>query len=270
MRTRAAAPPCKTFSGAIAKTAPVGEIDVLDPGGFGALTITKSIAIDGGGTFASVLVAGTNGIVIQAGANDDVTIRNLSINGIGSGINGIRILSARSVRLDNVHIFGFTQRGIDIQSTTAVKVALNNCIIRNNTGIGVAVAQGSLPGQTSVQLTNTVIEGNGSHGMWVTNGHHASIDHSRISHNGLAGLIADGTSTKVTIDFSNLSLNLNGVQAGNGSASSAVIGLSNNTICDKTIGVSVNGGFVETHNNKAIRRNTSGDVSGSMTPVGVQ
>jgi hypothetical protein len=39
--------PCKTFAGAISKTAPGGEIDALDPGGFGALTITKSITIDG-------------------------------------------------------------------------------------------------------------------------------------------------------------------------------------------------------------------------------
>jgi hypothetical protein len=61
--------PCKTFAGAIAKTAPGGEIDALDPGGFGALTITKSITIDGGGgQVASALVAGTNGFVVAAGS----------------------------------------------------------------------------------------------------------------------------------------------------------------------------------------------------------
>src|SRR3989440_11782730 len=75
--------PCKTFAGAISKTAAGGEIDALDPGGFGALTITKSITIDGGGgQVASVLVAGTNGIVVSAGANDVVTLRNIRINGI--------------------------------------------------------------------------------------------------------------------------------------------------------------------------------------------
>jgi hypothetical protein len=41
--------PCKTFAGAISKTAPCGEISVLDPGGFGAVTITKSITINGTG-----------------------------------------------------------------------------------------------------------------------------------------------------------------------------------------------------------------------------
>src|SRR3989442_15721506 len=83
--------PCKTFAGAISKTAAGGEIDALDPGGFGAVTITKAITLDGGGgQVASVLVAGTNAIVVQAGANDVVILRNLRINGISSGLNGIR------------------------------------------------------------------------------------------------------------------------------------------------------------------------------------
>src|SRR4029077_10913147 len=59
--------PCKTFAGAISKTAPAGEINVLDPGGFGAVTITKSITISSEGFEAGVLVSGTNGIVISAG-----------------------------------------------------------------------------------------------------------------------------------------------------------------------------------------------------------
>ena len=75
--------PCKTFAGAISKTAAGGEIDALDPAGYGAVTITKGITIDGGGgQVASVLVSGTNGIVVQAGPTDVVTLRNLRINGI--------------------------------------------------------------------------------------------------------------------------------------------------------------------------------------------
>src|SRR5579884_1396130 len=75
--------PCKTFAGAISKTASGGEIDALDPGGYGAVTITKSITIDGGGgQVATVLVAGTNGIVIAAGASDVVTLRNLRLEGL--------------------------------------------------------------------------------------------------------------------------------------------------------------------------------------------
>src|SRR5262245_33571226 len=67
--------PCKTFAGTISKTAPGGEIDALDPGGFGALTITKAITIDGGGgQVASILVAFTNGLIVQAGPSDVVTL----------------------------------------------------------------------------------------------------------------------------------------------------------------------------------------------------
>src|SRR6266576_2121330 len=57
--------PCKTFAGAISKTAAGGEISVLDPGGFGAVTITKSITIDGTGNLGGILAAGTTGIRID-------------------------------------------------------------------------------------------------------------------------------------------------------------------------------------------------------------
>src|SRR5882672_8370327 len=73
--------PCKTFAGAISKTAAGGEISVLDPGGYGAVTITKSITISGDGTLAGILNAGQIGVIVNAGANDVVTLRNLSIHG---------------------------------------------------------------------------------------------------------------------------------------------------------------------------------------------
>src|SRR5207237_3458529 len=85
--------PCKTFAGAISKTATGGEIDALDPGGFGGVTITKSITLDGGGFIAGVLVSGTNGIVVNAAAMDRVVLRNLDVNGLGNGLNGIRFLA---------------------------------------------------------------------------------------------------------------------------------------------------------------------------------
>src|SRR5690242_3697373 len=83
--------PCKTFAGAISKTASGGEINVLDPGGFGAVTITKSITISSEGFEAGVLVSGTNGIVISAGAGDIVILRGLDIEGLGTGLSGIKV-----------------------------------------------------------------------------------------------------------------------------------------------------------------------------------
>src|SRR5690349_22193941 len=78
--------PCKTFAGAISKTAAAGEINCLDPGGFGGVTITKSITIDCSEIAASVLVSGTNGININAGAADRVILRNIRVMGVNAGL----------------------------------------------------------------------------------------------------------------------------------------------------------------------------------------
>src|SRR5437899_1258907 len=93
--------PCKTFAGAISKTAGGGEINCLDPGGFGGVTITKSIAIKCQYTEGGVLVSGTNAIVINAAVTDKVTLRGLDVNGIGIGaqtsLSGVKVISAKTV-----------------------------------------------------------------------------------------------------------------------------------------------------------------------------
>src|SRR3954466_8101889 len=86
--------PCKTFAGAISKTATGGEINCLDPGGFGTVTITKSITIDCTGTFGSILASGFNGVNVNDSATGSpgtivVHLRGLSINGAGTGLIGI-------------------------------------------------------------------------------------------------------------------------------------------------------------------------------------
>src|SRR5579864_6679614 len=131
--------PCKTFAGAISKTAAGGEIDALDPGGFGALTITKAITIDGGGgQVASVLVSGTNGIVIVAGPSDVVILRNLRINGIGTGINGISWQSGKALTIENCDIFGFTNNGINIAKSDGGQAFVRNTVVQNNGQAGLA------------------------------------------------------------------------------------------------------------------------------------
>src|SRR5579859_7672301 len=116
--------PCKTWAGAISKTAPGGEIDALDPGGFGAVTITKSITLDGGGgQVASILVAGTNGVVVSAAATDVVVIKNIRFQGLlgngsnaaNAGTNAIRFLAGGALLVDNCEIYGFNTNGIDFE-----------------------------------------------------------------------------------------------------------------------------------------------------------
>src|SRR6476659_250968 len=89
--------PCKTFAGAISKTAAGGEINVLDPGGFGGVTITKAISIISERFEAGVLVSGTNAIIVNVpSATDRVVLRGLDIEGLGTGLNGITVITGGS------------------------------------------------------------------------------------------------------------------------------------------------------------------------------
>jgi hypothetical protein len=152
--------PCKTFPGAISKTAAGGEINCLDPGGFGGVTITKAIAIKCRYTEGGVLVAGTNAIVVNAGANDKVTLSGLDINGLNGtaspGLNGIRILSAKAVHIIDNEIYGFNGAGIDVNPTSTQMrvVAVRNHIHDNNVGFMQA------PGSNAISFTASVLRYN--------------------------------------------------------------------------------------------------------------
>src|SRR4051794_10879685 len=126
--------PCKTFAGAISKTADKGEISVLDPGGFGAVTITKGITINGEGTLAGILSATVNGIIVNAPATSVVYIHNISINGAGSGLDGIKIFGAATVLVEDSWIYGITQHGIEVVASANVNLKVNNTTIENATG----------------------------------------------------------------------------------------------------------------------------------------
>src|ERR1700754_1704974 len=99
--------PCKTFAGAISKTATAGEINCLDPGGMGTVTITKSMTINCVGTFGSILASGVPGITVNAtAAGSKVHLRGLQINGVVGGTAvagtiGVRILAAQEVSIED-------------------------------------------------------------------------------------------------------------------------------------------------------------------------
>jgi hypothetical protein len=137
--------PCKTFAGAIVKTAVGGEISVLDSGGFGSVIIRKSITIDGTGMLAGILAtAGTNGITIDMTEAKDpsitaVRLRGLSLNGVGTGTNGINIKTAGSVSVEDCVIDGFKGSGI---SVGAGRLFVRNTTIRNNVTAGITLTAG--------------------------------------------------------------------------------------------------------------------------------
>jgi Right handed beta helix region len=154
--------PCKTFAGAISKTATNGEINCLDPGGFGAVTITKSITIDCEDTQGSILAAGTNGVIINitsaADAKKAVKLRGISINGAATGINGVRVIAANSVYVQSVVIDGFTQHGISVENAdTKVQLVVNGSSIRSSMGSGINAAP---TGTADVMVSGSLIAGN--------------------------------------------------------------------------------------------------------------
>jgi hypothetical protein len=224
--------PCKTFAGAISKTAAGGEIDALDPGGFGALTITKAITIDGGGgQVASTLVSGTNGIVVSAGANDVVTLRNLRINGLYSGLNGVQFQSpGGALYLENVTIFAFTQNGVAIEPSANAQVFMKNVVTQESAASGVLVSPSA--GTTAVMLDNTALDHNGT-GLTADIHSAVTLRASEVSGNTGTGVAASGAGTSVTIEGTVISSNAVGVSV----AQNAAVYLSNDDLVNNTSGV---------------------------------
>jgi hypothetical protein len=160
--------PCKTFAGAISKTAPAGEINVLDPGGFGAVTITKSITIRSDHVEAGVLAAGTSGIIVAAGATDKVVLEGLDIDGVGTGIHGVTISSGQTVYIISCAIRRFTQNGVNMASSSAgARVFIRDTNINLNNG-GVNV-QGNGTGNLA-SIFNALIDGNTSFAVQANGG----------------------------------------------------------------------------------------------------
>ena len=153
--------PCKTFAGAISKTAAGGEINCLDPGGFGAVTITKSITIDCTGTFGSILHSAVNGININDSATAtpntiNVVIRGLTINGAGTtlGLNGINFTSGRSLVLEDVFFQNVSGRAINLRPGGSIRVAISNVTMANVAG-GVLVQPTGANGTARVHMVGS-------------------------------------------------------------------------------------------------------------------
>src|SRR5258708_2242149 len=124
--------PCKTFAGAISKTAVGGEIDCLDPGGFGQVTITKSITIDCDSGPGGILAASGAAINIT-GASIVVTIRSLNLQGNNQATTGVNILNAATVHLVDMNIYGFTGNAVFVNNVASgVFVTFEDCRIHHN------------------------------------------------------------------------------------------------------------------------------------------
>jgi len=248
--------PCKTFAGAISKTAAGGEINAIDPGGYGAVTITKSITIDGGGTFASILAAGTNGIIVNAAASDIVTIRNVSIDGANTGINGIRFLAGGALHIEKCEIFGFAGRGIDAEPTGGSTMYVLDTVLRNNDGGGILIKPGVYLGTS---LDKVRLDGN-FYGVRAENNANVTIRDSIAAGNSTHGFHAFSTGAGILINLENSTATNNGGGGVTTSGAAAGISISNSTIMSNAQGIntSAGGSVYSFGNNRIIGNGTDG------------
>ncbi|MBK7592814.1 MAG: right-handed parallel beta-helix repeat-containing protein [Betaproteobacteria bacterium] len=253
--------PCKTFAGAISKTAAGGEINALDPGGFGGVTITKAITINARATMGGVLTSGTNGITVNAGANDVVYLRGLDIVGVGAGtdLSGINFLAGGALHVEDCSIYGFDLSGINFAPSGASALYVDSSTLRNNRQRAIHVHPG-LAGSAMVSITNVLMVGN-EQGLRVEDAATVVVKNSTASGNGFAGYNVTSSARPAILTLDNSAANGNdgaGVRA-NGPLSTVRIHTS--TVVDNgDVGLaSVGGGNIVSFGNNRVVGNAGGN-----------
>lgn len=259
--------PCKTFAGAIAATTAGGEISVLDPGGYGALTITKSISIMAQGVEGSVLVSGTNGIVIAAGANDVVNLRGLSFEGLEqstgtAGINGISFTSGAALHISNCVIHGFGQNGISFTPSASAGLFVSDCVIADNGQAGIHVAPTG--GNAEVNVVRVQSENNEAGFRAISSGgtvDFAATDSIATRNIGSGFVVAANSgAVQMMLQHVGASFNAIGVDA---SGTSSTVWLGNSSVTANGTGLELSGGkLLSFGNNQVFGNTTDGAPSG--------
>jgi len=256
--------PCKTFAGAISKTAVNGIIDCLDPGGFGALTITKSIQIDCDAGPGGVLVSGTNGIVIS-GAGIVVELRSLNIDGIGTGLNGVQILNAATVHLVDMNIEGFTGNGINVAVGASLTLTVEDCRIHDNAGHGI-VTNTSAGLVTADYSRVSIWNQPAGSGVLAQNGSRVQVHNSTIVANATGVNQNTLAALGSTVTVFNCSFTGNGTAVQ--STAGASVGVSGNVFSTNSAVFNTNGGTISTANDNVQNGNAGvGSTNGTLTKI---
>jgi len=254
--------PCQTFAGAISKTAAGGEIDCLDSGGFGTVTIDKSLTIDCTGVGGSILsVGGTTAVTVNTGPSDRVILRNLNFTGAGSGGIAIRFLAGLHLVVENVRIANYTNAGIEVNKSTSGNIYVRDAVISNvPTGIRLSTTTGAI----TAQIDNTRID-NVTNGLDVTStGVVASISNSVVMAASGAGLLTSGPGF---INASKTVLARNGIGV-NSISFGGSIRISSNALDDNTTGIAfANGGTVSSAGNNTVIGPIGQDPNGGAIPL---
>jgi hypothetical protein len=215
--------PCRTFSKAHSVTSNKGEINVITPGSYGTVTVTKSITIDGGGVIAAITSTSTNGVTVNdSGTNTIVvTLRNLTINGMGSGgSNGINFISGKTLNVDHCQIAANTAAspnggGIRVSMTASggtVNV-IDSMLFNNRVGITATTTTGNV----TINVLRSVITHNASDGVFLDARAFGSIKDSKLAFNGGAGVsLNNSAANSATVLGTEIHHNVFGVFVGTG------------------------------------------------------
>jgi len=261
--------PCKTFAGAISKTAAGGEINCLDPGGFGAVTITKSIMISCETGTAGVLVSGTNGVVVNAGVNDVVFLKGLDFEGLGTGLSGITFLAGRALYVTDCVIRRFTVNGINFApGTTNASMVVRNTIVADNTGGGIQIKPtgGFL---ADALVTNTQMANN-NFGLRVDDNGAATVSNSSAASNAANGFVAISAAAAAEInlvDTVTVNNSANGIRT---QGAGAIIRMARASIFDNGTGILPTSGTVTSFSpatNANAGNGTPGGPNGAAIPL---
>jgi hypothetical protein len=244
--------PCQTFAGAFNKTGTHGEISALDPSGFGTLNATKGITLNGTGTLASILAAGTTGVIVNAPATDTVIVRDISINGANTGTNGVRYLAGKALTLDHVWIYGFngaTGRGIDMNLTNNGNLRVIDSRIQNVLEDGIRV--NTTVGLAEAAIIRSIITDCGGDGMEVLANARVGVFGSQIFHSTANGVNATGLGSATNLDDVFISNNATGIR--NAASSTRV---SDSIIANNSTGLSVIGGTIDSFQGNSLIGNS--------------
>lgn len=258
--------PCKTFAGTLSKTAMGGIINCLDPAGYSAVTITKSVTIDCEDTQGSILASALTGITINITDPLDIAktvrIRGISINGAGSGQNGVKILAGNKVVLEEMVIDGFTQHGVSIlTSDGALNFVMKDTTVSNNDGNGINTFL-SGAATVNVSVDNSLFAYNNigfNQGLATT----SSIQNSAFTNN-VTGVQSSGSTSILNVKDCVIAHNYTGLNA----VAPTTVRIGFNLITANTVGLS--GGTIRSWFDNFIDGNPGGNGLVNGAPAAQQ
>jgi hypothetical protein len=257
------ASPCRTFQHAHDVAPSGGEIDVLDPAGYGALTITKAISIQGHG-FAGIAAVSGDAITVNAGATDKINLRGLLIDGVGTGNNGVTFTAGATLDVQECLVRNFKGNGILFQPSGTSTLFVSDGRIAANGGDGIAVLGGGAIGA----INRVTIENNVLFGLHFGNGSPTTVSltvsDSTISNNG-AGVALVGSANSATTMLRDVVVSDNTTDGVLANGSSATIRLTRSTITGNDNGLrTVSSGKIISFGDNSVAGNV---VDGAPTSI---